>query len=85
MYLPQFLEVGVATDVVVEVVPVVVVRGDGELGGDCLEGPALRHTAESVGAEPGTALQWRPVYICTSVFSINFFRGGQIGSLKYRG
>ena len=62
---------------VVEVVPVVVVRGGGELGGDRLEGPALRHTAESVGVEPGTAIQWRPVYRCTDVpvFLLELFSG----------
>ena len=51
---------------VVEVVPVVLVRCDREVGGDCLEGPALCGTAELVGVEPRVALQWRPAveHIC---------------------
>ena len=59
-HLPQLLKVRVATDVVVQIVPVVVVGRDRELGGDCLEGPALRGTAQSVGVQPGTTLQWGP-------------------------
>ena len=62
-HLPQLLKVGVAADVVVEVVPVVIVGGDGEVGGDCLEGSALWGTAELIGVEPGLALKRRPVCI----------------------